>query len=98
MEAIAGDAQVWATAGMAAVALAALAWRCGNAASPGQALARVGADLAVGTGWVMAVNLLLSPLGAHVGWNPGTAWLAGSLGLPGAAALAALALIAGWSP
>ncbi len=95
--AIAGDG-TWGTLGLAAVLLGALAWRAATAASAGEALARLMADLAVGSGWVLALNLLLSPLGAHVGWNPATAWLAGTLGLPGAMALALLALMARWQP
>lgn len=95
--AIGGDG-AWATMGLAAVVLGAVLWRAATAASAGEALTRLAVDLAVGSGWVLALNLLLAPLGAHVGWNPATAWLAGSLGLPGAVALALLAVMARWQP
>ena len=95
--AIAGEG-AWATVALAAVVLGAVVWRAATAASAGEALARLAADLVIGSGWVLALNLLLAPLGAHVGWNPATAWLAGSLGLPGAVALALLAVMARWQP
>ncbi|ADU50201.1 hypothetical protein Tmar_0076 [Thermaerobacter marianensis DSM 12885] len=97
MRAIAGEG-TWAAAGLAAVVVGALAWRSATAPTAGEALARVAADLAVGSGWIVGLNVLLAPLGAHVGWNPATAWLAGGLGLPGVLALALLAVMARWQP
>ena len=97
MRAIATEG-AWAVAGVAAVVVGALVWRLVGASTAGEAVARLVGDLLVGTGWILALNVLLAPLGAHVGWNPATAWLAGSLGLPGAMALALVAVMARWRP
>lgn len=98
MDGSAGQAQAVAGLLFAAVGLLILGWRVAGEGHPAGALGRIAADLLVGTAWVLAVNLAAAPLGLHIGWNPATALIAGSLGLPGVAALVVLAASGRWLP
>ncbi|PZN07264.1 MAG: hypothetical protein DIU69_11945 [Bacillota bacterium] len=75
-----------------------LGWRVAGSRDAAGALRRLAGDLIAGTVWLLALNLAASPLGLHVGWNPVSALIAGSLGLPGVAALLVLAATAARLP
>lgn len=86
------------TAAMTLLALVALLWRLKDVRTPVEAARRLAADLAIGSGWVLAMNLMMAHWGVRVGWNPATALLAGCLGWPGVAALAIMAILAKGNP
>ena len=93
-------AQAGASGGdMGAAGIASVAWFLIFALFPCFNRDRLRAgDLIAGTVWLLALNLAASPLGLHVGWNPVSALIAGSLGLPGVAALLVLAATAARLP
>lgn len=94
MDSNAGPAPAITAAVLAGLALAMLGWRVAGSRDAAGALWRLTGDLIAGTAWLLALNLAASPLGLYVGWNPASALIAGTLGLPGVAALLVLAATA----
>lgn len=64
-------------------------------ATPGAIIARVVVNSVIGGLWLWGANILGGLVGFHVGLNPASAVLVGTLGVPGLVGLSVIRLILG---